>query len=1042
MSTPLHAHLCRLVVGATGTLLLSCVVSSLHAGERPLEFTKDVRPILSAKCFACHGPDEEAREADLRLDTLEGATTDLGDYQAVVPGKPDESALIERIESSDPDEMMPPLDSKLTLSDREKSILRRWIAEGAPYDRHWAFVAPTRPALPRVSDEKGWIRNPIDAFVLAKMRDAGLTPSPQADRRTLIRRVSLDLIGLPPTPEEVHAFLSDQRPDAYERLVDRLLASPHYGERWARPWLDLARYADTNGYEKDRPRTIWPYRDWVVRALNADMPFNQFTIEQIAGDLLPDPTLDQLIATGFHRNTMYNEEGGVDTEQFRYESIIDRVNTTGTVWLGLTMGCAQCHSHKYDPIAQAEYYRLFAFFNNADEPKLKIPDPQIAKRQEAHDREYARRLDALADHWPGDDPETRRRSLEERFAQWLKEKTPLAHHWRVLEPQVATALNGTTFDVLPDESLLAGGDLPNQDIYQVALLPGNAAVTAVRLEVLPHLDLPAGGPGRSPITVGDIINEGDFLLSEIELYRVPAAVPYDRSAPLKEAPAAWQRLEIAEATASYAKEKCEPTLALDGNLDTGWRIGTRAGEPHHAVFALAQAASFAPGDRLVVRLNQSYIHNMILGRFRLSVTSDPGPIVSSGLPAEAEEALLVQESHRTAAQRKTLRRTFLWMAEELAKEVEKLRAFRRQRPASLTTLIIRERRPRDARVSHRHHRGEYLKPREVTHPGTPASLHPLVLDGNVPPRLALARWLVDRNNPLVARVTVNRYWQEFFGRGIVRTSEDFGSQASPPTHPRLLDYLAVEFMDSGWSVKHVHRMIVTSATYRQSSRVTPEHRSKDPENLWLARAPRLRLDAETIRDTILAASGLLTRKIGGPPVFPPQPAGVTSLSYGALQWKTATGADRYRRGLYTFTKRTAPYAMFTMFDGPTRETCIVHRGRSNTPLQALTMLNDVVIVEAAQAVAAQLAADPGTVEDRIGRLWERFLGRLPDAREREALREFWSEQHERFDKDPKRARIVAGIEEEKEEVGDVADRAAWTALVRVVMNLDETIHRN
>lgn len=1017
----------------------------LSAGEavsadRPLDFARDVRPILAAKCFACHGPDEEAREADLRLDTLEGATADLGDYRAVVPGKPDESELVRRIESDDPDEVMPPPDSKLTMTDRERRVLRDWIAQGARYDRHWAFVAPVRPPLPRVADPDHWIRNPVDAFVLARMRQAGLQPSPQADRTTLIRRVYLDLIGLPPTPAQVHEFLGDSRPDAYERLVDRLLASPHYGEKWARPWLDLARYADTNGYEKDRPRTIWPYRDWVIRALNADMPFDQFTIEQIAGDLLPHPTLDQLVATGFHRNTMFNEEGGVDTEQFRYESVIDRVNTTGTVWLGMTVGCAQCHSHKYDPVSQAEYYRLFAFFNNADEPKLKIPDAEIERRQAEHDREYARRLARLEQQWPGKDEAGRRQAIEERFRTWLAEKEPQAHRWVVLEPQVAVAAKGTTFDVLPDDSLLAGGDLPNQDIYQIAFQPAGQEMTAIRLEVLPHEDLPAGGPGRSPITVGDIIGEGDFLLSEIEVYRVPASIPYDRAAPLEKAPPTWQRVPIEEASASYAKEKCEPALALDGNLDTGWRIGKLAGEAHHAVFSFAEAIAFEPGDRLVVRLNQAYIHNMILGRFRISATSDSGPVLSSGVSAEAEAALLVPASQRSETQRRALRRAFLWVAPELEEARAELREFRRRRPRSLTTLIIRERRPRDARVAHRHHRGEYLQPREVTTPGTPAFLHPL--PANAPRnRLTLARWLVDPANPLVARVTVNRHWQELFGRGIVRTSEDFGTQSSPPTHPRLLDYLAVEFVESGWSVKRLHRLMVTSSTYRQSSRVSAGQRAKDPENLWLARAPRLRLDGETVRDVILAASGLLTTRIGGPSVFPPQPAGVTSLSYGALEWKTETGADRYRRGIYTFTKRTAPYAMFTTFDGPTRETCIVRRGRSNTPLQALTLLNDVVIMEAAQGIARELARSDRPLETRIADLFERFVSRVPSEREWKAMSAYWQAVRNDLQHKPDAARKLIGTDET---LGDdeLAARAAWTALARAVINLDETVNRN
>ncbi len=1018
------------------------IVSSelAHGAEEPLDFTRDVRPILAAKCFACHGPDEEAREADLRLDTRAGATADLGDYRAVVPGKPAESELIARVESDDAEEQMPPPDSKLEMSQQERVVLRRWIAEGAPYDRHWAFDRPTRPRLPTVGRPR-WLHNPIDAFVLARMEKAGLQPSPPADRATLVRRIYLDMIGMPPTLEQADAFIHDPRPDAYERLVDELLASPHYGERWARPWLDLARYADTNGYEKDRPRSIWPYRDWVIRAFNADMPFDQFTIEQLAGDLLPNRTRDQLVATGFHRNTMFNEEGGVDTEQFRYEAVVDRVNTTGTVWLGMTVGCAQCHSHKYDPISQVEYYRLFAFFNNADEPKLKLPDPDVARRQAEHDRRYAALVADLASKWPGEDETSRRRSLEERFQRWLAEKEQAIHHWEILEPQTATALNGTTFDVLDDQSLLAGGDLPNQDIYQIAFEPAGTTITAIRLETLPHEDLPASGPGRSPITVGDIIGEGDFLLSEIEIYRVPNKNHYARSAPLESAPADWERLDIVAASASYAKEKSDPRLALDGNLDTGWRIGTRAGESHHAVFAFAEPVRLAAGDRLVVRLNQSYIHNMILGRFRISVTNDSLPVVSSGLTFDVERDLHLPRAQRSAEQRNRIRQAFLWTAPELAKAQQELREFRKKRPQTITTLVIRERRPADARTAHRHDRGEYLKPKEVVEPGVPAFLHGLSAE-SPPTRLTLARWLVDPANPLVARVVMNRQWQEFFGRGIVRTSEDFGTQSSPPTHPDLLDYLAVEFVQSGWSLKRMHRLIVTSATYRQSSVITPERLAKDPDNTWLARAPRLRLDAETLRDTILSASGLLTPRIGGPSVFPPQPAGVTSLSYGALQWQTATGADRFRRGLYTFAKRTSPYAMFTTFDGPTRETCIVRRGRSNTPLQALTILNDVVVIEAAQELGRSCSERTAPPREVLVELFRRLVTRFPIEAEAKTLLRFYDEQQRRFADDPKSARDLCGCPDGDPSRELLARRAAWTAVARVVINLDETLNRN
>ena len=1004
------------------------LAGSWAMAEAKESFNRDVRPILGKRCLHCHGADEETREADLRLDTAEGAYADLGGYHAIVPGKPEESEVVRRIFSSDEDERMPPADSKIELADAEKEILRRWIAQGARYEKHWAFVAPRRPQPPAV-EQTSFVKNPIDNFVLARIEQAGLAPAPEADRYTLVRRLYLDLIGLPPTRQQVDAFVRDDRPDAYERLVDQLLASAHYGERWARLWLDLARYADTNGYEKDRPRPIWPYRDWVIHALNNDMPFDQFTIEQIAGDMLPDATLEQKIATGFHRNTMLNEEGGVEVEQFRFESIIDRVNTTGTVWLGLTVGCARCHTHKYDPITQTEYYRMFAFLNNADEPELELPDPEITGRRQQALQKIDQLEHELASHWPAStDADSSQSSLDEKFQAWQAEKKGLLAHWTPLAPVKTSAKKGTTFTLLDDLSLLAGGNRPNNDVYTIELETDLPRVTALKLEVLPHESLPDGGPGRSPLEVDTRVNRGDFLLSEFEA----TTVPRNGGEPTP--------LALQNPTSSYATPKSSAEKTLDGNLDTGWRIAGQVGKENHVVYQLAKPLVQPGGKRLIIRIHQNYIHNMTIGRFRLSVTSDPLPVVSSGLPTKVELALSTPEPQRTDEQRWQIKRRFLLTAKELAEQQKQIEQLRKQMPQYERTLVMQERLPQNARHTHRHHRGQYLKPREEVQPGVPAMLHPLPKDAPRN-RLTFARWLVDPHNPLVGRVVMNRQWQAFFGKGIVRTTEDFGTQSSPPTHPKLLDWLATEFIRRGWSMKQMHRLIVTSATYRQQSRITPELLEKDPENLLLARGPRFRVEAETIRDIALTASGLLSEKIGGPSVFPPQPKGVTSLSYGQLTWKTSEGPDRYRRGLYTFAKRTTPYAMFGTFDGPSGNTCVVRRSRSNTPLQALTLLNDSSFVEAAQTLARQELTDgPPTAEARIIDIFNRFLTRAPDDQEQAAILKFYHEQLARFRAGKLDAAEVAGVAADAlPEHVDLAELAAWTTVVRAVLNFDETI---
>ncbi|MEN1680842.1 MAG: PSD1 and planctomycete cytochrome C domain-containing protein [Planctomycetota bacterium] len=938
---------------------------------RAVDFQSEVRPILSAQCFKCHGPDTETRESGLRLDTRDGATGDLGGYAAVVAGSVGESELIARITSSDPDLQMPPPSTGKSLSAAEVATLRDWIEEGAVYEQHWAFAPIKRPPLPNVKAE-GWSRNPIDRFVLAKIEGVGLSPAPEAGRYRLVRRLYLDLIGLPPTPEEADAFVADQSPDAYERLVDRLMASPHYGERWARRWLDLARYSDTKGYEKDKPRTMWLYRDWVINAINDDMPFDQFTIEQIAGDMLPGATIDQRIATGFHRNTMTNEEGGIDPQEFRYHAVVDRVATTGATWLGLTVGCAQCHTHKYDPLTHDEYFGLFAMLNNADELEVPVPTPESTKRRDQALERINRRWRSLAE---SQQPESG--AGPSGFDKWVEQQRRSVSTWRPLRPAKVEA-DLPTIEVLPDGSVLASGDVTKSDIYEVTVDPGVSQVSAIRIEALPHETLPNNGPGRQLIKDG--ARQGNFLLTEVH-----AQVVQEDAAP--------RDLRWAKGVASYAPSGIEASNAIDGRHDTSWSIVGREGKRHTLELTLAEPVAMEPGQLLRIRLDHESFYPAALGRFRISVSSQPPSAEGVGHTDEVIQALVANPEEWTDQQRTRVMRRYLEAAPELKSEREKLAKLESNAPRHTTALVMQERR-RDPRVTHRRHRGEYLKVREEVAAGVPAVLPPLGEDQPAN-RLGLARWLVSAENPLTPRVVVNRQWQAFFGAGIVATMEDFGYQGDYPTHPDLLDLLADEFVRVGWSRKSLHRLIVTSATYRQAAS-NPRASDVDPENKLVARSPRTRLDAEQVRDSVLAISGQLSSKLGGPSVFPPQPPGITERSYGPLKWVVSKGEDRYRRGLYTFNKRTAPYAAFGLFDAPSGEYCVTRRSRSNTPLQALALLNDTVISEAARALALA-CLDTHTGDREVAeRMWRRSVARPPTEVELERLLVFVGRQRERL----------------------------------------------
>lgn len=930
------------------------------------DFNRDVRPILAAKCFKCHGPDEKARKADLRLD----AKNDVG------------SKLVERIHSKEPDEVMPPPAVKKPLTEAEKAILAEWVKAGAKYDPHWAFVPPKKS-----------VAKSLDEIVRARLLKEGLKPSPEADKVTLIRRVHLDLIGYPPTVEEVDAFVKDDSPNAYEKVVDRLLASPHYGERWARRWLDLARYADTNGYEKDRGRTVWPYRDWVIKALNDDLPFDRFSIEQLAGDMLPNPTRDQIVATAFHRNTMLNEEGGIDPLEFRYYAVVDRTNVTGTVWLGLTMGCAQCHTHKFDPISHKEYFGLFAFLNNADEPDFELPTAEQAKQRKELEAKIAKLEAALPEKLPAAE-------RDKLFEAWLAAQRKEAVKWSVVRPTRMQA-GPSKLTIQKDGSILATGDAMKHDTYRLSLADLPKGITAFRVEALTHDSLPDRGPGRAYYEGP----KGDFLLGEFGLTVDGCSV------------------KVKTAVATHGN----PLPALDGQFQTGWPGASKAGQPSTAYFALADPLSVTDGE---LRLDFERHYSASLGRFRISVTTDSRELKARDVPAEIETLLTYREP--TDEQMTELLLYWARNVKELKAARSEIDELRKQLPKPTSTLVMKERPADFPRPTFRHHRGEFLQPKEAIQSGGLAVLPSIPKNAD---RLGFAKWLVSRENPLVARVTVNRHWQAFFGRGIVRTTEDFGYQGEPPTNQELLDWLAVDFMDNGWSVKKLHKRIVMSATYRQSSRVSPELLAKDPENKLLARGPRVRLDAEQLRDSLLAVSGLMSKKIGGPSVFPPQPAGAADGTYGAGPWNVSPGEDRYRRGLYTFTKRTAPFAMNTTFDGPSGESCLVRRETSNTPLQSLTMLNDVMHADFTKALAKRTMEYKGSTEEKVGRLFRLCLMRSATVDEVDLLAEFFKAQQKRFTMDPARADALVGKGE------GATDRAAWAAVARTILNLDEFINK-
>ena len=1142
-------------LGILTAAMSSSVAGVLKSGPSQVDFNRDVRPILAENCFKCHGPDDEARKAKLRLDLrAEALKPAKSGESAIVPGAPGKSQMMARITAADLDERMPPLKSGKKLNTGQIELLRKWIAQGAPYATHWAYAKPFRPALPEVRDKR-WSRNAVDRFIFARLKNEGLRPSLPSDRLTLIRRVSLDLTGLPPTLEEVDQFVKDKNPRAYEDLVDRLLEKPGYGEHWARMWLDLARYADSAGYADDPPRTIWAFRDYVIRAFNANKPFDRFTLEQIAGDLLADADEEEKVGTAFHRNTMTNNEGGTTDEEFRNAAVVDRVNTTMSVWMATSMGCAQCHTHKYDPITQQEYFRFFAFFNNTADADLQDESP-VLEFFSAEQKEQRIKLQAeiagLQQKIKSSSP-----SALAAQSEW-EQNFPRDRKWLSPKPASLKARDGGTI-VLEENNAFRIAPRQKKEVYTLELPLELQRLAGLRIEALPlapspeakdanrdysithvtatlvapatnrlagrfvRIELPgkekflslaevqvfnrgtnlalAGvafqsstafeGPARLAI---DGNTDGDFEKAKSTTHTEGSENPWwevdlKSSQPIDQI-VVWNRTDndlqsrLADFRIAALDENRQPVwekkvksppnpsavFDLDGTIplkfiatfdeagqgtselksvieepgaadSTGWVVSQQDGKRQYLTLLPEKPINVAPGSKLQVVLNQVAKGEHVSALLRMEISDDERLSEYAALPDSILKILALNPVERSVQQRDGLAEYFRANLDpHLQPERERLAGLTKELAslAPKTVPIMREL-PEDKRRKTRiQFRGNYLALGDEVTEAVPAAFHTLPA-GAKPDRLGVARWLVDENNPLTARVIANRFWEQIFGVGIVRTSEDFGTQGDRPTHPALLDWLATELVSQKWNVKQFLKLLVTSETYCQSSRVTPQLLERDPDNLLLARGPRFRASAEVIRDQALAVSGLLSPKMFGPSVRPPQPSlGLTAAFGSSLDWKPSEGEDRYRRALYVEWRRTSPFPSMATFDAPNREVCALRRPRSNTPLQALVTLNDPVYIEAAQALARRMSELTGTTDEKIRYGFRLCLARPPRKAEAQRLLNFFEEARAKFQREPEQARLLTGNPAEKSpEDGKFVELAAWTAVANVLLNLDE-----
>ena len=1047
------AHLLALSVS-----LFTVAAASAAPTGNAIDFAREVQPILAENCLHCHGPDAQDRKAGLRLDTRDGALQGgKSGVATIVEHKPADSELFARILSTDEEDMMPPPKEKKTLTAAQIDTLRRWIAEGAPYTSHWAFTAPVQAPLPLslsppLSAARPLPPHPVDAFIAAKLPAAGLAASAPADPATLCRRLFLDLTGLPPSPADVDAFVAAAAQGlapAVEALVTRLLAGERYGEKWARVWLDAARYADSNGYEKDLPREQWAWRDWVIHALNRDQPYDQFLIEQIAGDLLPQPTQDQIVATGFLRNGMINEEGAIIPEQFRIEGVVDRLDCLGKATLGLTLQCAQCHTHKFDPITHDDYFGIFAFLNNTYEAQSWVytaeQQQQIAKLKND--------LRAVDDRLKKAEPQ-----WSEKFAAWENQLRTdrAATLWTPLVAAEMGSTSGLNHPVqLADHSILTEGHPSTKgDIFVIAT-PDLAGATGLRLEALGHDDMPFGGPGRSLY--------GTWAISELEVTaQLPGTTTWEKVA-LKNASADFAEPARAlerEWDAAFDKEQRRTlgpvAFLIDGSNDTAWRADRGPGRRNTDSVAVVQFAAplaFPAGTKLRFLLRYHHSgddngrHNCMLGRCRLSLTTTPDPRAAP-VDYAAVLALDPPADQRTPRQSDALFTAWRASDPSLKKFVTEADALWKKFPAATTSVLhLTERSPADTRATRLLDRGAWDKPLHPVAPHVPTALHALPADAPAN-RLTLARWIADRRSPLTARVAVNRVWQSLFGTGLVETAEDFGTRTPVPLHQDLLDWLAVDFMEHGWSQKHLVRTLVSSRTYQQTSRATPAQLERDPRNQYLARGPRFRADAEVVRDVALSIAGLLSPKLGGPSIFPPIPENVLSYNYSKVTyWDVPTGPDRYRRSLYVFRKRSMPDPMLSAFDAPNGDFSCVRRIRSNTPLAALTGLNETILVEAAQAFALRLWREAGPTDaDRATYAYRLATARPPRPAERDAVVQLVTATRTRLRQGELKAGDIAFsvLTRPADLPADATpiDLAAWTIAARVVLNLDETLTKN
>jgi mono/diheme cytochrome c family protein len=1007
-------------------------VVDARTGGPSLVFNRDVRPILSDNCFTCHGPDRNRRQAGLRLDREEVAKSPLPSGNvAIVPGNPEKSALIQRITNPDEQKRMPHVSSgKERLSAAQIDTLRRWIDEGAEWQPHWSYIPPTRAALP-VVQRAGWARGPVDAFILAAIERNGLAPSAEAAPADLLRRVTLDLTGLPPTPEEVRAFLSDTAAGAYERQVDRLLASPRFGERMASYWLDLVRYADSVGYHSDNARTVWRYRDYVIGAFNRNLPFDRFTTEQIAGDLLPNATTEQKIASGYNRLLQTTEEGGAQPKEYRAIYLADRTRNASTVWLGATLGCAQCHDHKFDPFLAKDFYSFGAFFADVKEPPVGRREPNYLpdEKQRLAIEGAQAEVDRLKKEAEQRTPELE--AAQEHWERTLSGKT--VAHFTTLEPVEASSAMGTRVLIQGNDFSIiastASGPRPPKDVYTVKFKTEVKGITAFRLEAETFEELPKGGPGRGP--------DGSFVVSEISILD-----------------AAGRPLGLRNASASTRepeKKGFGPTAAVDGRKDKGgWALWAADGDSHRLVVEATEPLGSSDETTLTVVIHQNAGDGRTLGRFRMAATADPLPVRTDPGPEVSQEILddaKVDRAQRSKEQSDALDHFYLRIAPERAAARAALRAAELLKADILKavpqSLVATTQEPDVVRILPR---GNWQNESgEVVEPAVPHFLPQPDTGGKRATRLDLARWMTSKDNPLTARVFVNRLWKLAFGQGLTATLQDLGSQGEWPTHPELVDWLAVEFMDSGWDVKHMVRTLVTSAAYRQTSHASRDLVERDPYNRLYARQTRFRLDAEAVRDNALAISGLLSARMGGPSVHPYQPRGYWSyLNFPPREWDDDTKDDQYRRGVYTWWQRTFPQPSLLAFDAPSREECVAERTRSNVPQQALALLNDPTYVEAGRVFAERILREGGTgFEARLRWAYARALAREPGAEEIRILSGLYQKSRATYakDRDAADSLVATGFAPPPKGL-DVREVAAWTSVARAILNLPEVITRS